>query len=668
MKFILLFLITLSQIISCLSSSQRDKQLQLKIKTLEFSRSANVERWREVSSTIRDHDMQVFFADALAKVKRAELLPVMQEILKTCRHDSVTAKLIFAIGQLSTSDAEKFLLSLPFDSLNYFSKRNVVSALGFCASERTVSFLKSHHQTLRQMPEFYITSSLCARKKVDVRDLKNLIFSDSTNFSFLEERAYFLANSASFQDLKHLVDYGRKTAGLTQKYYLKRIGLLLNQNKNEFLKIASTDSLFYNELINWLSILLSSAENWTNKYHAIKICSVICESSLIWSVSGYLNSPFPQLSVAAHEAVGNTNPDLASSLLPALIQSENNMFVKGQLIKILAVQRPQLAYHYIMNTLDKGDPFFKESLLEALNLLDTPGAQSIIRQFLSLPDNRLANSAFELLKTKRLLSSEDVDIFLNRNNHSSKTMAIEYLIENNSTLSFQQLFNFFTNYKQPSQIELQTSIINALKKTMYPLNSDEKILLWKNSAHHLIQNKLRSEFLIPDQPPFSCHPALAFLPEALQPDSIQYAFTTNPVIQILTTKGGIVAELLPNAAPLTTQHFLNLINIKFYRNLYFHRVVADFVIQGGDPQADGWGGTEYLIPSEHNSHPFKRGSIGIATSGFDTGSSQFFICQSAQPHLTGNYTLFGQVISGMDIVDAILPGDKILEIIRLRQL
>ena len=91
--------------------------------------------------------------------------------------------------------------------------------------------------------------------------------------------------------------------------------------------------------------------------------------------------------------------------------------------------------------------------------------------------------------------------------------------------------------------------------------------------------------------------------------------------------------------------------------------MPDFVVQGGDPMGDGWGGTDYLIPSEDNDLPFVRGSLGIATAGFDTGSCQFFICHSEQTHLNGNYTNFGQVIAGMDIVEKILPGDRILDVL-----
>jgi cyclophilin family peptidyl-prolyl cis-trans isomerase len=96
-------------------------------------------------------------------------------------------------------------------------------------------------------------------------------------------------------------------------------------------------------------------------------------------------------------------------------------------------------------------------------------------------------------------------------------------------------------------------------------------------------------------------------------------------------------------------------------------VIADVVIERGDPLGSRWGGADYLLPSEDNAQPFERGSLGIATSGFDTGSCQFFICQSEQPHLTGNYTHFGRVIEGMDVVDKILPGDKIINISEIPQ-
>jgi len=129
--------------------------------------------------------------------------------------------------------------------------------------------------------------------------------------------------------------------------------------------------------------------------------------------------------------------------------------------------------------------------------------------------------------------------------------------------------------------------------------------------------------------------------------------------RIFTPKGEIIIELLPQDAPRTVANFIHLTNSRFYDGLTFHRVVPNFVIQGGCPRGDGWGGPGYTIREEINGLEFERGTIGMATSGKDTGGSQFFICHSRQPHLDGRYTAFGRVVSGMEVVDEITVGDVI---------
>ncbi len=136
-------------------------------------------------------------------------------------------------------------------------------------------------------------------------------------------------------------------------------------------------------------------------------------------------------------------------------------------------------------------------------------------------------------------------------------------------------------------------------------------------------------------------------------------YTHNPYATIVTSKGDIEIELYLDIAPLTVLNFFELANTGFYDGLSFHRVIPNTVIQGGDPRGDGWGGPDYFIRCEYSRERFKRGTLGIATSGKDTGGSQFFITLSAQPEYDGRYTVFGQVLSGMDVVDQIVKGDII---------
>ena len=130
-----------------------------------------------------------------------------------------------------------------------------------------------------------------------------------------------------------------------------------------------------------------------------------------------------------------------------------------------------------------------------------------------------------------------------------------------------------------------------------------------------------------------------------------------PRVKCITPRGEFVIELDGQIAPNTCAVFLDLIKKGYYADLTFHRVVPDFVAQGGDPRGDGWGGPGYMIRSEWSRARYKRAAVGIAHDGKDTGGSQFFITLSEQPHLNGRYTIFGEVTKGMDIVDAIEVGD-----------
>lgn len=154
----------------------------------------------------------------------------------------------------------------------------------------------------------------------------------------------------------------------------------------------------------------------------------------------------------------------------------------------------------------------------------------------------------------------------------------------------------------------------------------------------------------------------------MQPIYVDYDFkyldtiSKNPIVRIETIKGDIKIQLFPEIAPFTVLSFVRLSEKGFYRSTYFHRIVPNFVIQGGDPEGTGWGGPGYSLRSEFSPLTFDAGFVGMASSGKDTEGSQFFITQSPQPHLDGKYTLFGKVISGMDVVNKIQVDDKIFDI------
>lgn len=128
-----------------------------------------------------------------------------------------------------------------------------------------------------------------------------------------------------------------------------------------------------------------------------------------------------------------------------------------------------------------------------------------------------------------------------------------------------------------------------------------------------------------------------------------------------TDKGTINLELFEQDAPNTVKNFVDLSEKGFYNGLTFHRVIPNFVIQGGCPQGTGTGGPGYTIKCEINPNKHVAGSLSMAHAGRDTGGSQFFICHSPQSHLDGKHTVFGKT-ENMDVVNAIRQGDKILSV------
>ena len=126
-----------------------------------------------------------------------------------------------------------------------------------------------------------------------------------------------------------------------------------------------------------------------------------------------------------------------------------------------------------------------------------------------------------------------------------------------------------------------------------------------------------------------------------------------------TSMGAITVELFDDDAPKTVENFTKLAGDGFYDGVVFHRVIPDFMVQGGDPTATGSGGPGYTFEDEFNEHPVERGALAMANAGPNTNGSQFFIVTADScPWLDGKHTVFGRVTDGMDVVDAISEVDR----------
>lgn len=150
---------------------------------------------------------------------------------------------------------------------------------------------------------------------------------------------------------------------------------------------------------------------------------------------------------------------------------------------------------------------------------------------------------------------------------------------------------------------------------------------------------------------------------ALSVKDKEISLTGKERAKVETSKGTFFIEFYPDDAPNTVKNFIKLARVGFYDGLTFHRYVPDFVIQGGDPQGNGTGDAGYTIDAEFNKRRHETGAVGMAR-GTDPNSAscQFYITLSPRPHLDGNYTVFGRVVEGMDVVKLLRAGDTIKKI------
>ena len=131
---------------------------------------------------------------------------------------------------------------------------------------------------------------------------------------------------------------------------------------------------------------------------------------------------------------------------------------------------------------------------------------------------------------------------------------------------------------------------------------------------------------------------------------------------IETGKGNIVLELFASDVPVTVNNFVFLAREGFYNSTIFHRVIPDFMAQGGDPTGTGRGGPGYAFADEFTEHTHVTGTLSMANAGPNTNGSQFFITYAPQDHLNGKHSVFGQLVEGMDVLEAIRQGDTIVRI------
>ena len=352
----------------------------------------------------------------------------------------------------------------------------------------------------------------------------------------------------------------------------------------------------------------------------------------------------------------NAEPQEKAEIFVALSQMFKEKFLSDKAMN-----------EWIEDLMKSPDGYLRARIAEALGYTASPLALTYLEKALKDPFGLVQNNTLEALSKIKDLRAENMIVgSLDTKDPtllsiSSGILSADETLKKDrskSDMLSQKIIRSFQEIKPPVDVEAQMAVFDALGEFKSQasvaflrsfLNDSDRVVA-KNAAKNM--EKITGEKqTLQDASGRMIHP-------------IDFAYylklkSGKPAAVIETNKGRIDIEFNIDDAPLTVINFIKLSEKKFFDGLRFHRIVPNFVIQGGDPLGTGWGGPGYSIRSEFSALHYERGTLGMASAGKDTEGCQWFITHAPQPHLDGRYTIFGKVRNGMDVVDAIQVGDTI---------
>jgi cyclophilin family peptidyl-prolyl cis-trans isomerase/HEAT repeat protein len=433
----------------------------------------------------------------------------------------------------------------------------------------------------------------------------------------------------------------RATIGSSEIDFLERNYQYLGMD-HEYLKITALQSL-----TSVSSLLLQSAEKDSicqrvlNYAHGSSGWSEAVRGEAFVTLGKHFPVQFEQYYYGIQDTTFTTR--LRVKLLEGISQQINNAHLTRLLI-FMNNESPSVA----MAAAD----FIKPMLISVAHKKLDYDSMAEARLFKTV----FENSAYAMSRKDRGLTTVVAGLF------ADTVLARMFSIYNHDSKIVDLLITSFETLKNSDDAEAKQSILQALEhindKRVIPFY--ENVLSDSNSA---IAGEAAASLHRLTGKDYSSQMKKNVIPEKTTEDwKILESIPPHQRALIKTTKGDIVLELMKEQAPFTVLNFVKLTRKQFYHGLIFHRVVPDFVVQGGDPRGDGWGGPGYTIRTEVSWENYERGSCGMASAGKDTEGCQFFITHIPTPHLDGRYTNFAKVIKGMDVVDCLQIGDTILSI------
>jgi cyclophilin family peptidyl-prolyl cis-trans isomerase/HEAT repeat protein len=586
---------------------------------------------------------------AVGRIGRPGCGEALMELVKSDQID-VASNAAFALGLTDENRYAVQLLDFAFDVPAKVGEM-AVNAAGRLAdssmADKFVAFLNHPSPEVRSAACMALYRSNGQQATADLINFLKKEKDDEVRYDALFALVYMRSTIA----FDVYVDFLADANGYNRSLAVRGIGLSDSKEAIQYLSIALNDS--DPRVVTQAAASLSSKETKTAKDNLLKKLSRETDEKLIIDIINGLRRQNNKNGVeAVKDAVKkNSHPNIIAAAIRYLAMAQNDRAI---------------SYIDSMVTLDNQK--INEAAADAYGIIDSP---KNIPRLTALFKNRFETvraSAFgELVR----MDSTNIEFYINTALADSGTIlpsiALGQVGEKQLNNYLPQLVSIYQSDSLPS-VDIRRSMVDCASQFVDTSKSDSNAMIIltegindpdfvvRKETAQLYLDKLKEDYR------YKVSPANTRISSSKIENSL-IKYKKNPYAKIVTEKGDIELMLMFDVAPLNVLNFIELAETGFYNGLNFHRVVSNFVVQGGCPDGTGWGGPDYAVRCEYSTEKYVRGTVGMATSGKDTGGSQFFITHSPQRRLNGNYTIIGQVVYGMNIVDQIVVGDKILEVV-----
>ncbi len=627
----------------------------------------------KVTAWMQHPDWRVRLAtvEMLGRLQLPRFIPLLSQGLSD-RQDTIRRAAIFALGQTFDPRAEPVLLDYLNTRPPLPQRMAILEALGKCGTEHSFAALRRYlFRNADSGAQFAaaIASGLLAYRNLPPftnSALLDILLKFSPSATVRWSAAYALFRMAPPTSLTPLME-ARNDPDPMVRYFvyrgLERVAALMKSpNIKPLRKFDAVNEAYrlYTSRRFIRTLLQQEPDSvWYATLARIQFLETLAQPDFQRVIAEALKEDHPYVVIQAIRTLAIHKTVFAIARLRNIVREARDWRIQGEALVALAQLRPIEALRFIEDRYEHTPWPQNYYFIQALQHIQRKEATEMLLELADSRNLSQVSVTLEALKGRPEVTPGFLIEKLRLMDPAITTIAALQLGVLKDTLTLQPLMEVYSQLQAPRDVEAMEAIIGALDSLNHPSaipllekELQNPFLPIRRSAHRALTRLLQDTTL-----PFPKAPSRAMT----RWDFPEVPAQSRPRVLLKTTEGHIILELYPHKAPITVANFLYLVRRGFYNGLFFHRVVPGFVIQGGDPRGDGWGGPGYTIPCEYNDMPYDRGTVGMAHAGKDTGGSQFFITHTPQPHLNGQYTAFGRVVAGMDVVDRILPFDKIIE-------